>query len=82
MHILTVVSCIIRLYPQATIVAPIKLLQHYHMSFNIMFKVEPFVLENIVAAATFPVVGGDNKCCPLGGTGWSMAVSMYVVLSV
>ena len=74
---LSVVGYVLRLYPQATIIAPIKLLQHYHVRFNVMLLIQFFVLENLSAGATFPVVGGDNTRCPLDGAGWSKAMSLH-----
>ena len=56
---LSVVGYVFRLYPQATIIAPVKLLQHYRVRFNVMLLIQLTALENLLAAATFPVVSGD-----------------------
>ena len=74
MHFLTVVSCINRLEPKATIVAPIKLLQHNRVHFNVMLNVQLFIAKNLPAAATFSVFGRD-KGSVVGCAGWSTAMS-------
>ena len=77
MHFLQVALCFMSFYPQVTIVAPIKLLQHNRVRFNVMRQVQIFVPENFLAAATFPVVGGDNFCV-FGCAGCSKTVSLYI----
>ena len=82
MSCLSVVGYVLRLYPQATIIAPIKLLQHYRVRFNVMLLIQLTALENLLAAATFPVVGGDNNRCALGGAGGTTAMSSHLTSSV